>query len=231
MVESMTDEAIQDDHEPEIAAISRVYLALKDLDEAAQHRVLDYVSKRLNLSRAHKAPASPQPEREHEPVQKSPTPSLTNQENADLEEKTDELDGEDALEGVSPGGKKWMRRNGLDPKSLSAIFSLGIEEIDLIAKKVPGRNKKDRMRSVFLLKGVASYLSSGTARFKDDDAREACNHYDAHDTANFAAYLKSFSSIFSGTKAAGYTLTSRGIAEGTELVKEMLNAGPKKASA
>ena len=146
-----------------------------------------------------------------------------------FEDKPEEQNIDDDFEGVSPGGKKWMRRNGLDSKALSSIFSLGVEEIDLVAKKVPGKNKKERMRSVFLLKGLASYLGSGTPRFKDDEVREACNHYDANDTANFAAYLKSFSAILSGTKSSGYTLTSRGIADGTELVKEMLQ-GPTKAT-
>jgi len=35
-----------------------------------------------------------------------------------------------------------MTRNGLEAEKLSAIFSLGIDEIDLVAKSVPGKGKK-----------------------------------------------------------------------------------------
>ncbi len=49
-------------------------------------------------------------------------------------------------------------RNGLTAKGLSGVFSLGVDEIDLIAKNVPGKSKTDRTHSVLLLKGVAAYL-------------------------------------------------------------------------
>ncbi len=105
---------------------------------------------------------------------------------------------------------------------LSSLFSLGVDEIDLVAKKVPGSNKKDKMLSVFRLKGVAAYLGAGVARFTHEEVKEACVHYDAFDTNNFAAYLKSIASEVSGTKESGYTLTARGLTEATEMIKGLV---------
>jgi hypothetical protein len=118
-----------------------------------------------------------------------------------------------------------MTRNGLQAKQLSAIFSLGVDEIDLAAKTVPGTNKKEKMHSVFLLKGVAAYLGTGAARFTHEHMKEACLHYDAFDAGNFAANFKNLSSEVSGGKDTGYTLTARGLANATEMVKTLTQSG------
>lgn len=204
-------EHIGSDDEPEILALARVYQALKDLDESAQYRVLDYVSRRLGLKLATtvavpKVPVVPE------------APPIVDRGVKDERDRDDilEADGDD---GVSPVARKWMRRNGLTVNDLSAVFSLGADEIDLVAKRVPGKNNKERMRNVFLLKGLAAYIGTGAARMKDQAVREACEHYSAYDPPNFATNLRSFSSIVSGSKASGYTLTTRGLTEATEVLK------------
>ena len=203
----------------EIKAIGTVYNALKGLDATAQARVLRYASEMLEIAVRPTASNRRDPEdsssnRTIEPVlQVSPAPSP-------------ELDVETDSDGISAVGLKWMRRSGLDPKNLQSLFSLGIDDIDLVAEAVPGSNKKDRMRSVLLLKGIAAYLGSGAARITHEQIKEACLHYDAYDSTNFSKYLKSLSSEISGTKEAGYTLSARGLTAGTELVKEIL--APKK---
>ena len=115
-----------------------------------------------------------------------------------------------------------MKRSDLDSKSLQSLFSLGIEEIDLVAKSVPGSSKRERTRNVLLLKGIAAYLGTGTPRITYEQLKEACLHYNAYDATNFATYLKSFTADAGGTKEAGYTLTPRGLTAGTDLVKELL---------
>ena len=97
---------------------------------------------------------------------------------------------DDDLDGISPVAQKWMRRNGLQSNSLSSIFSLGGDEIDLVAKKVPGKSVRARMRSVFLLKGSGCYLGGGAARFTHEQAKETCLHYDAYDGTNFAKHFE-----------------------------------------
>lgn len=104
------------------------------------------------------------------------------------------------------------------------VFSIGLEEIDLIANAVPGSNKVQRMRSVFLLKGMASYLGTGTAHFTNDSIKETCMHYDAYDASNFAKILKKMASEVAGGKDGGYTLTAKGIAEASLLIKELISA-------
>jgi hypothetical protein len=131
---------------------------------------------------------------------------------------------DDDVDGVSPIALKWMRRSQLSGKQLSALFSLGIEEIDLVAKSVPGKSKAERVRSVALLLGIAGYLSSGVARVADDKLREACGHYDAYDGTNFSKQLKAVNAEVTGSKESGYTLSSRGLTSATELIKSMVTA-------
>jgi hypothetical protein len=117
---------------------------------------------------------------------------------------------------------KWIKRSGLEPKKLQTLFSLGIDEIDLVAKSVPGTSKRERMRNVLLLKGVAAYLGTGVARMTHEQIKEACLHYNAYDAGNFSKYLKSFAADVGGTKKAGYTLSPRGLTSATALLSEML---------
>jgi len=199
----------------EISAISTVYKALNEIDEQAQKRVLDYVAKMLNIvtevvKKSDKADIE-------EPAEVSPPDKLTLPADEEIHHVTD-----DGLDGISPVAQKWMRRNGLQASQLSSIFSLGVDEIDLVAKTIPDKGKRKRMYNVFLLKGAASYLSSGVARFNYNQAKETCQHYDAYDSANFATYLKEFSADISGGKEAGYNLTARGLTNATERIKKMI---------
>lgn len=213
--------------DPEIAAIDAVYRVLKDLDDVAQTRVIEYVTAKLRRERL---PLDPQN------IAVAPLPRASTHEGTEnsasgppaqvVEDDADDAPDQEG-DGISPIAKKWMRRNGLSSADLSSHFSLGIEEIDLVAKKVPGKSKRERMLNVFLLKGIAAYLGGGAARFDHESVKQACTHYDAYDMDNFAAYLKSFAAQVSGTKEKGYALTARGLTDATELVKTM--AGKQKA--
>jgi hypothetical protein len=55
--------------------------------------------------------------------------------------------------------------------------------------------------------------------------KSTCLHYNAFDAANFAVNLRGLSSEVTGGKSEGYTLTARGLAAGTEMVKELTQAG------
>lgn len=202
--------------DPEITAISLVYMALKDLDPGAQGRVLNYVASKLGM------PIEQAKRERLKSGQGIEDPVVIHPPGAESE--STEENGHTDLDGISPAGKKWMTRNGLTGDQLSAIFSLGVDDIDLVAKNVPGKGKRERMRNVFLLKGIAAYLGTGVARFTHEQVKEASLHYDAFDATNFAANLKSLISEVSGDKSAGYTLTTRGLTNGTELVKSLVAA-------
>jgi hypothetical protein len=210
----MTQDAEQPD--PEIIAISAVHAALRNLPADAQSRVLDYVAKKLRRERLSDAGEFEEGN--------APTGSVGQGERQrqPLEPESDDSPDDD---GITEVGKKWMRRNSFDTVGLGALFSLGVDEIEVVAKKVPGKGKKDRLRAVALLKGVAAYLGGGAARFTHAELKEACLHYDAYDATNSTAYMKSLSSEVSGTAKTGYVLTARGLTAATELVKSLIPGG------
>jgi hypothetical protein len=135
---------------------------------------------------------------------------------------TSDTQASEDVEGINAVALKWMRRSGLNPKSLQTLFSLGIDEIDLVAKSVPGTSKRERTRNVLLLKAIAAYLGTGAARVTYEQLKEASLHYSAYDAANFATHIKSFVSDVGGTKESGFTLTARGLTAATDLIREML---------
>jgi hypothetical protein len=198
--------------DPEFEAMLTVHRALKDLPPDAQDRVLEYATRRLSLKRGGLT-GDWGASRDDQP----PSESANRSQQANrVGESPDE-----GSEGINPVAQKWMRRNGLSVSALSQLFSIGLDEIDLVARTVPGKQTKEKMRSVLLLKGAAAYLSSGAARVADEALREACVHYGAYDKSNFASYLKSFSNEASGTRESGYTLTALGLTSATEIIKQL----------
>ncbi len=204
----MTDQS--EDMPAWLLAANQVHSALRTLDPAVQARVLLFVADMLGLTLAvgnarEEPPISSQTRIEPPSVLHSPPAS--------------DPEKDEYLEGVSQVAIKWMRRNGIEAKELSAIFSLGIDDIDIIAKTVPGNNKKEKMRSVMLLKAVAAYLSTGAARVTHEQAKETTIHYDAYDATNFATYMRSMVGEIGGNKESGYTLTARGLSGAAEIIK------------
>jgi len=200
--------------DPEIDAISIVYSALKGLETNAQFRVLKFVSDKLGIQ----APvsASDTQDRAHADIQ------TANVHEAEAETNPGQKDSDDAgIEGISGIAKKWITRNGFRTTELSNVFSLGIDDIDVISKTIPGSNKKEKMHNVFLLKGISAYLGGGVARFSHQQIKETCLHYDAYDANNFASYLKALAGDISGSKESGYILTARGMTNAGELLKQM----------
>jgi hypothetical protein len=202
--------------DPEIAAISEAYAALQELDSDAQFRVLKYVTDKLRLTDRIQTVT-----RQTHSVE----PDDTRETKVEAELTEPRVDDDAELEGISPAGKKWITRSGIKTDQLSSIFSIGGDEIDLIAKSVPGDSKPKKMRSVILLKGLASYLGTGAARLTDQEIRETCLHYGALDANNYAAHMGKLTSEVTGSKETGYTLSARGQAAATEMVKGMVTSG------
>lgn len=205
----------------EVAAIGKVHAALATLEPEAQKRVLNYVAQMLGI----------EPTVQAEKLRDRTETGGKGEESERWKSSEPIKDSEradDEIEGISPVAKKWMVRNGLGENQLSEIFSLGVDEIDLIAKTVPGKSIKERMRSVALLKGIAAYLGTGATRFTHEQLKEACLHYKAYDAINVSTYMKSIASEVSGNARSGYMLTTRGIASATDAIKQMVR--PEKAS-
>lgn len=216
----------QDEMDTEILAIASVYNALKELTPDEQARVLDYVQRKLRreLPQLSPSPSSPfdvpvtstpdAPSAGGSSVQQSAS-EVSAIQNGDPPPDTDES-------GINSVALKWMQRNGLTVEGLGQLFSLGLDDIELVAKSVPGKSKRERMHSVALLKCIAAYLGSGAARISHAELKEACLHYDAYDVANSTAYMKAFATEIGGSAKQGYTLSARGLAAATDLVKELV---------
>lgn len=197
--------------DPEIGAIALVYQAVAALDTAAQQRVLQYVAHKLghSLGPSHSSAGMVEGPRPAAAPLDTPHPH-----------SADSVSDEDV--GISPVALKWMKRSNFTVDGLSSLFSLGVDEIDVVAKSIPGKGKKERCLNVVLLKGIAEYLASGAPRLTQEQIKETCLHYDAFDAGNFATNLKSFSADLSGTKSSGFTLTARGLTNATELIKSLI---------
>jgi hypothetical protein len=207
----MADTDTKNEAMPEVEAIGIVYGALKKIDPTAQLRVLRYCAEMLGLKEEIGAPQQRVSDRSEQQNESGTAATLSS-----------DTPVSDDAEGINPVALRWVKRSSIELKSLQSLFSLGIDEIDLVANTIPGDNKKARLRNVLLLKGMAAYLGTGAARITYEQLKEAALHYSAFDNTNFAAHMKSMAADVGGSKEAGYTLTARGINEATTLIKGML---------
>jgi hypothetical protein len=213
--ETVQSESKDLDDDPEFRAMQRVHAALAPLQAEARQRVLDYVIRRLSM----KAAPGAEPFQRERPAasrEAAAEPEVLSQEES-ADEPIDE-----SLDGISPVALKWMRRSGFTSEQLGSIFSLGIDDIDLITKTIPGRGKGSRMQNILRLKGIARYLASGVARVSHDEFNDACSHYNAHDVPHFSENMRKLGGEISGTKETGYQLTAKGLTAATALIKEMV---------
>ena len=212
--------------DPELVALTNVCAALNDIDDESKLRVLEYAIKKFNLDiRLPSAivvtqPQSPIYNPQPHAIAHSSAPSLPTEELLGSEESPDDFDDDDI--GISPVAIKWMKRNSLTMDQLGHLFSLGVDEIDLVASSVPGSSKNQRTRSVILLKGMAAYLGSGAARISAEQIKTTLLHYDAYDPPNHAKYIRGLASEVSGNKKSGYTLTVRGMTSATEIIQSLV---------
>lgn len=195
-------------HDKEIEAIGKLYEILKNLPNQSVERVLSYMC-RVFLKDTVKALGGMD---KHN----------CNFENQNLSKAPIQDENESHNE-MNPIAVKWLKRNSVSIEELSLTFSVGLDEYDIVAKKIPGKSKKEKTKIIFLLMGAASYLKNGTLKFSHENAKETCQHYDAWDTDNFSTYLKTYVGEVSGNKSSGYILTARGLASATELIKQIAN--------
>jgi len=210
------------EQDAELDAMATVYRVLSGLDRDAQDRVLDYVIRRLSLSlrisSSHKGMQQQPPQIDFQTelpsTERAPSEPVASAAQADVPTAED-------LEGISPVAQKWMRRNGLSSEQLCHLFSLGIDEIDLVARSVPGKSTREKFLNVVLLQGIGSYLGSGAPRVDATKVRQTAAHYGADPGRNLWNYVKSAAADISGSSATGFTLTAKGLTAATELIKQM----------
>jgi hypothetical protein len=224
-----TDTSLGDAHkdvdDAELTAMGKVLAALKDLEPSIQQSVIEWAVRRFKLKSpfANSVQAPPPPAPAAMPDLSEPGKRHKIVEEPEPEHK----EGQGEIEGVNVVAQKWVRRSGLSEDQISKLFSLGVDDIDVVAKSVPGKKKIERLKNVLLLQGVAAYLGSGVARVEWTKLKESASHYDADAGGNFPTYLRGFSAEATGSVATGFTLTSRGLNEAKELIKQMTTPASK----
>jgi hypothetical protein len=135
-----------------------------------------------------------------------------------------EQDQDVADKGISTRAYSWMRQNDLSLERLSHVFHIGAEGVEIIAPEIPGNSNRDKVRNAYVLLGVARFLDSGEARFDDKAARALCARYGFYDQTNHTKYMKG-GNEFTGSKSAGWTVTTPGLKHGAVLIK-LLTGSP-----
>lgn len=123
---------------------------------------------------------------------------------------------------VSSQARIWMKQNQVSDDELQLVFHITEGKTDVIASEVPGKDLKAKSINAYILQGLASFLTSGIAKFDDKAARALCTRYGCYSAANHAVYMKSMGNRLTGSKDTGWTLTSPGLKYGAELVKGLV---------
>jgi hypothetical protein len=231
---------VDKDFDAEVAALKVVIETLKPLNAETQTRIIEYVCQRFELRQGRRRDLdesdgeSTVSRGESSEAREDARARHRHEIEKDSEAKTESTatlreDNDETLTGISPVAQKWMTRNQFTASDLGRLFTLGVDDIDLVARSLPGKSVQSRFREVILLEGIAAYLGGGVARFTQKKLKEALRAYNADPDTNFTKYLKKIGTDVQGTAAGGYTLTSRGLHSATELLKTMLNtAEPKR---
>lgn len=115
----------------------------------------------------------------------------------------------------------WLKMNGLTRDQLDHVFHVEESGVDIIAE-VPGKTKKEKTYNVYILSGLAAFITQGNPHFGDDDARAMCERIGCYDQANHATHMKDIGGVVSGNKKNGWTLTQPGLKRAAALVKEIV---------
>lgn len=121
--------------------------------------------------------------------------------------------------------KAWRKQNALTGEQVAQVFHANGDAVDVIAAEMPGKNKKEKTLSAYVLCGIAQLLATGEPDFTDAAARALCTAAGCYDPGNHSSTLKDRGNWFTGTKDAGWKLTAPGMKHGASLIKGLAAAG------
>ncbi len=136
----------------------------------------------------------------------------------------DDIDGgldNNEVKNLTVRTQTWMKQNKISFEELQQVFHFDDGEVAIIASEIPGKDKKAKTYSAYILTGIAQLLLNGEAKFTDESARKLCQTSGVYDSKNHAKHLRNKKNEFTGTKDRGWTLTSPGLKRGGQLVKEL----------
>jgi hypothetical protein len=129
-------------------------------------------------------------------------------------------DNEGETSALSARARTWMKQNGVSLEELQQVFHLESGSAEVIAGDIPGKNKKEKTYSAYILTGLSKLLSTGSPAFDDKAARALCESSGCYDNANHSVTIRERGNEFTGTKEKGWSLTAPGLKRAAVLVKE-----------
>ncbi len=124
-------------------------------------------------------------------------------------------------EGISAKALVWMQRSSIMRNQLEQVFSIEEDAVHVIARKVPGKSKREQTLEAYLLCGLQSYLRTGEPAFADNDARDLCERMGCFDGGNHSNFTKAFGNLIHGSKSAGWKVTNPGLDRASQIVREL----------
>lgn len=121
----------------------------------------------------------------------------------------------------SPRGNAWVEKSGLSSAQLEEVFQFENGKVGLILGEAIGKGKREQTINTYILTGAAALLESGASDFTDEAARTNCINVGCYDAANHAKTSKGFGNRLTGSKSAGWRLTSPGLTAAAALIKSV----------
>lgn len=122
--------------------------------------------------------------------------------------------------GSLPGrAVSWMRQNELSLEQLQHAFLIADGSVEIITQP-PGSSYREKVRSAYILTGIANLLRSGDQKFDDADARTLCERNGIYDPTNHSKYVKG-GNEFTGSREKGWILSMPGLKAGANLIKQV----------
>lgn len=116
----------------------------------------------------------------------------------------------------------FMVANSLTDAHLQRVYHPLGAGAQLMVGSIPGTGKRSQQVSLALLIAVRQAMASGTFTCALEDLRQMCLHYNCYDSANFAATLKSNSTLFKGRKKGeDLELSAAGMKRAAETIKKI----------
>ncbi|MBX3726105.1 MAG: hypothetical protein KF823_09315 [Xanthomonadales bacterium] len=127
---------------------------------------------------------------------------------------------DDDLSVIHEGARAWVRKNGLLMSSLEHFFHFDQGRVQPIALPGSATSKREQTLNTYLAQGLAAHLSTGEPAFSDEQARMLCKQFGCYDSANHAKIVKELKNRITGSKSAGWKLTTPGLTAAADLVKQ-----------
>jgi hypothetical protein len=135
------------------------------------------------------------------------------------DKKMGQHDSQLAMDGICLKAVGWMNKNQITQEQLEHVFSIDADAIEIIASKMPAKERTVQVVQAYILCGIAAFLKTGDLGFLDEDARKFCEKAGCYKKDNHSKSFKIFGNSISGSKNTGWRITNPGLVEGAKVIK------------